>query len=61
MGEIKLLELFGGIGACSKALERIGIDYELVDYVEIDKYAVAFAWFVWEKGYKGSPQVKWIN
>lgn len=41
MGEIKLLELFGGIGACSKALECIGIDYELVDYVEIDKYAVA--------------------
>lgn len=37
---IKLLELFGGIGACSKALERLGIDYEVVDYVEIDKYAV---------------------
>ena len=31
---IKLLELFGGIGACSKALERLGIDYEVVDYVE---------------------------
>jgi DNA (cytosine-5)-methyltransferase 1 len=41
MGEIKLLELFGGIGVCSKALECIGVDYELVDYVEIDKYAVA--------------------
>lgn len=37
---IRLLELFGGIGACSKALGRIGIDYEIVDYVEIDKYAV---------------------
>ena len=37
---IKILELFGGIGACSKALERLGIDYEIVDYVEIDKYAV---------------------
>lgn len=37
---IKVLELFGGIGACSKALERLGIDYEIVDYVEIDKYAV---------------------
>lgn len=37
---IKLLELFGGIGACSKALERLGIDYEIADYVEIDKYAV---------------------
>lgn len=37
---IKLLELFGGIGACSKALERCGIEYEIADYVEIDKYAV---------------------
>ena len=38
--KIKILELFGGIGACSKALERLGIDYEIADYVEIDKYAV---------------------
>ena len=37
---IKILELFGGIGACSKALERIGTNYEIADYVEIDKYAV---------------------
>lgn len=37
---IKVLELFGGIGAFSKALERCGIDYEIADYVEIDKYAV---------------------
>ena len=37
---LKILELFGGIAACSKALERLGIDYEIVDYVEIDKYAV---------------------
>ncbi len=41
MSKLKLLELFGGIGACSKALEKLGIDYEIVDYVEIDKYAVA--------------------
>lgn len=40
MSKLKLLELFGGIGACSKAIERLGIDYEIVDYVEIDKYAV---------------------
>ena len=37
---IKILELFGGIGACSKALEKLNINYEIVDYVEIDKYAV---------------------
>ena len=39
--KLKVLELFGGIGACSKAFERLGIDYEIADYVEIDKYAVA--------------------
>lgn len=37
---IKLIELFGGIGACTQALKRIGVDVEIVDYVEIDKYAV---------------------
>ena len=38
--EIRLLELFGGIGACTKAFERLGIPHKVVDYVEIDKYAV---------------------
>lgn len=37
---LKILELFGGIGACSSALTRLGIEYEIADYVEIDKYAV---------------------
>ena len=40
MSKLKILELFGGIGACSKALERLGVEYEIADYVEIDKYAV---------------------
>ena len=40
MEKLKVLELFGGIGACSKALERLNIEHEVVDYVEIDKYAV---------------------
>lgn len=38
--KLKVIELFGGIGACTAALKRLGIDYEVVDYVEIDKYAV---------------------
>lgn len=38
---MKVLELFAGIGACSKALERLGIDYQIVDAVEIDKYTIA--------------------
>lgn len=37
---IKILELFGGIGACSKAFERLGIEYEIADYVDNDKFAV---------------------
>lgn len=37
---IRVLELFAGIGACSKALERLGIEHEIVDAVEIDKYAI---------------------
>lgn len=37
---LKVLELFSGIGACSKALERLGVPHEIVDSVEIDKYAV---------------------
>ena len=31
---------------------------------EFDKYktsSVAYAWFVWEKGYKGLPEIDWIN
>ena len=37
---LKVLELFGGIGACSKALQNLKIPFEIVDYVEIDKYVV---------------------
>ena len=38
---IKVLELFGGIGACTQALKNLGIEFQIADYVEIDKYAVA--------------------
>lgn len=38
---MRILELFAGIGACSKALERLGFNVEIVDAVEIDKYAIA--------------------
>lgn len=38
---MRVLELFGGIGACTQALKRVGMDVEVVDYVEIDKYACA--------------------
>ena len=35
---MKVLELFGGIGACSAALERIGFDID-VEYIDIDRFA----------------------
>ena len=38
---MRILELFAGIGARSKALKNLGIEHEIVDAVEIDKYAVA--------------------
>lgn len=38
---IRLIELFGGIGACTKALKRMGVEVDIVDYVEIDKFAVS--------------------
>lgn len=37
---IRLLSLFSGIGAFEKALERLNIDYELVGFSEIDKFAI---------------------
>lgn len=40
MSKLKVLSLFSGIGAFEKALNRLEIDYELVAFSEIDKYAV---------------------
>lgn len=40
MNKLRIIELFGGIGAFTKALKNLNIPVEIVDYVEIDKYAV---------------------
>jgi len=40
MKEIKLFEMFAGYGGASFALKKIGIEYEVVGYSEIDKYAI---------------------
>ena len=37
--ELNVIELFGGIGACTKALKNLGVKVNIIDYVEIDKYA----------------------
>lgn len=39
MKKLRVLSLFSGIGAFEKALENLGIDHEVVNYCEIDKYA----------------------
>ena len=57
--KIRLLELFGGIGACSKALERLRIDYEIADYVEIDKYAVASFNAIHDTNFEPQDIKKW--
>lgn len=40
MNKVKILELFGGIGAIRKAFINLKIPYEVVDCVEIDKACV---------------------
>lgn len=31
------------------------------EFGKIQSSAVAYAWFVWEKGFQGDPIIKWIN
>lgn len=40
MNEIKVVELFGGIGAIRKAMINKNINFDVIDYVEKDKNAV---------------------
>ena len=56
---LKVLELFGGIGACTSALKRLPIDFEVVDYVEIDKYAVKSYNTLNNTNYKPQDMQQW--
>ncbi len=38
--KMNMLSLFSGIGAFEKALTNIGIDINLINFCEIDKYAI---------------------
>lgn len=40
MNKLQVMSLFSGIGAFEAALRNIGVDYELVGFSEIDKYAI---------------------
>lgn len=59
MKQIKLLELFGGIGAPRKALENIGYDIKSIDYVEIIPYAVQAYNQIFDNNYKPQNILDW--
>lgn len=56
---LRVLELFGGIGACSEALSQLGIEYEIADYVEIDEYAVKSFNAIHGTDFKPQDITKW--
>lgn len=58
---LKLLELFGGIGAPRKALENLGVDIKSVDYVEIFPYAVTAYNQMFDNNYKPQNIINWNN
>lgn len=59
--EIKIMELFGGIGSPRCALRNIGIPTKAIDYVEIDESAVRSynAMFENDLAYKTQSVVGW--
>lgn len=59
MEEIKILELFAGIGACSKAFEKLNIPHKIVDAVEIDKYAIASFNAIHNTNFEPQDITKW--
>lgn len=59
MPQLKILELFGGIGAPRKALENLGIDIKSIDYVEILPYAVTAYNEIFDNGYKPQDVTSW--
>jgi len=56
---MKVLELFGGIGSPRKALKRLNIGFEVVDYVEIDKYAVKSYNAIYNENYLSQDILQW--
>lgn len=56
---IKILELFGGIGAPRKALINLGIDHKSIDYVEIDEKAVRSYNALYDHLHKPQSVVGW--
>lgn len=56
---IKILELFGGIGAPRKALINLGIDHKSIDYVEIKENRVRAYNALYDHRHKPQSVVGW--
>lgn len=56
---IKILELFGGIGAPRKALINLGIDHKSIDYVEIQENRVRAYNALYDHSHKPQSVVGW--
>ena len=56
---LKILELFGGIGAPRKALENLNIKIKSIDYVEILPYAVKAYNRIFNNDYDTQDITKW--
>ncbi|HEO8329070.1 TPA: DNA cytosine methyltransferase [Streptococcus agalactiae] len=59
MNKVKILELFGGIGAIRKAFINLKIPYEVVDYVEIDRACVKSYNALYGEDYKPKSVVEY--
>lgn len=59
MSKLKILELFGGIGAPRNALELLGVNIKSVDYVEILPYAVVAYNQLFDNNYTPSSVIDW--
>ena len=57
--ELNVIELFGGIGACTKALKNLGVKVNIIDYVEIDKYACKSYNAINNTSFKPQDIMKW--
>lgn len=60
IGELKVVELFGGIGAFRKALINLEIAHKVIDYVEIDKNCVKSYNKLYGEDYKPKSVVDFV-
>ena len=59
MEKLRVLELFGGIGSATQAFKKIKIPFEIVDYIEIDEFAVRSYNTINETNFKPQDITKW--